>query len=213
MKNVVRSLLLLLSLVPLLGQAAATYEEGTDYQRIVPAQPTEAPKGKIEVVELFWYGCPHCYRFQPYMERWAKNLPADVEYRRMPAILGENWAFLAKAYYTAEALGVTGRIHRPLFDAIHAEKRRLDTEDRLADFFAEQGVSKEDFKKAFNSFWVDAKVRNAEEMSRRYQAQATPSVVINGKYILNPDNTQGNFNTMIKIMDYLIAKERAAGKG
>lgn len=212
MKNVVRSLLLLVTLIPLFAQAAS-YEEGTDYQRIVPAQPTEAPNGKVEVVEMFWYGCPHCFRFQPYMERWAKNLPADVEYRRMPAILGENWAFLAKAYYTAEALGITERVHRPLFDAIHAQKRRMDSEERLQEFFVEQGVSKEDFKKTFNSFWVDAKVRNAAEMSRRYQTQATPSVVINGKYIVNPDNTHGNFNTMIKVMDYLIAKERAAGKG
>jgi len=212
MKNVVRSLLLLLTFLPLFTQAA-TYEEGTDYERIIPAQPTEAPKGKIEVVELFWYGCPHCYRFQPYIERWAKDLPADVVYRRMPAILGPNWELLARAYYTAEALGITHRIHRPLFDAIHAQKRRMDSEERLQAFFAEQGVSKDDFTKAFNSFWVDTKVRNALEMSRRYQAQATPSVVINGKYILNPDNTQGDFNTMIKVMNFLIDKERVAGKG
>jgi len=208
MKNVVRSLLLLLTFVPLFTQAA-TYEEGTDYTRIIPAQPTEAPKGKIEVVELFWYGCPHCFRFQPYIERWAKDLPADVVYRRMPAILGPNWELLARAYYTAEALGITNSIHRPLFDAIHAQKRRMDSEERLQAFFAEQGVNKDDFTKAFNSFWVDTKVRNALEMSRRYQAQATPSVVINGKYILNPDNTQGNFNTMIKVMNFLIDKERA----
>ena len=211
MKNVARYLLLLL-LFPLLAQAAS-FEEGRNYQRIVPAQPTEAKPGKIEVVELFWYGCPHCYRFQPYMERWLKDKPADVEYRRMPAILGENWALLAKAFYTAEALGVADRIHRPLFDAIHAQKRRMDNEARIRDFFVEQGVSKGDFDKTFNSFWVDTKVRGAREMSRRYQAQATPSVVINGKYILNPDNSDGNFNTMIKIMDYLIDKERAANKG
>ena len=147
------------------------------------------------------------------MERWLKDKPADVEYRRMPAILGEHWALLAKAFYTAEALGIADRIHRPLFDAIHAQKRRMDNEERIRDFFVEQGISKEDFDKTFNSFWVDAKVRGAREMSRRYQAHATPSVVINGKYILNPDNSDGNFNTMIKIMDYLIEKERAANKG
>jgi thiol:disulfide interchange protein DsbA len=210
MKIVARYLLLLL-LFPLMAQAA-TYEEGRNYQRIIPAQPTES-KGKIEVVELFWYGCPHCYRFQPYVERWLKTKPADVEYRRMPAILGEHWALLAKAYYTEEALGIVDRIHQPLFDAIHAQKRRMDSEDRIMEFFVEQGVSKEDFQKTFNSFWVDAKVRSAREMSRRYQAQATPSVVINGKYILNPDNTDGNFNTMIKVMDYLIDKERGDKKG
>jgi len=213
MKIVARTLsLLLMLLVPVLVQAA-TFEEGANYKRIIPAQPTEAPKGKIEVVELFWYGCPHCYRFQPYMERWAKQLPADVEYRRMPAILAPHWELLAKAFYTAEALGVTQHIHRPLFDAIHAEKRRMDSPGRIEQFFIEQGVSKDDFEKTFNSFWVDAKVRNAKEMSRRYHAEATPSVVINGKYILNPDNSQGNFNTMIRIMNFLIDKERADTKG
>ena len=210
MKNVARYLLLLL-LLPLFAQAA-TYEEGRDYQRIVPAQPTDDP-GKIEVVELFWYGCPHCYRFQPYMERWLKQKPADVAYRRMPAILAPHWELLAKAYYAAQALGIADRIHRPLFDAIHAQKRRMDTEERVMDFFVEQGVSKDDFKKAFNSFWVDAKLRSAKEMSRRYQAHATPSVVVNGKYILNPDDTHGSFNTMIKVINFLIDKERAANKG
>ena len=211
MKIFARSLLLLLMVFPLFAQSA-TFEEGRNYQRIVPAQPTEG-KGKIEVVELFWYGCPHCYRFQPYMARWLKNKPADVVYRRMPAILGEHWALLARAFYTAEALGIADRIHQPLFDAIHAEKRRMDSEDAIMAFFAEHGVSNDEFRKTFNSFAVNAKVNRAREMSRRYQAQATPSVVINGKYILNPDNSNGNFNTMIKIMDYLIDKERAANKG
>ena len=211
MKYFARSLLLLLIAVPLLAQSD-TYEEGRNYQRIVPSQPTDG-NGKIEVVELFWYGCPHCYRFQPYITRWAKNKPADVVYRRMPAILGEHWALLARAFYTAEALGITDRIHQPLFDAIHAEKRRMDSEDAIMAFFAEHGVSNDAFRKTFNSFAINAKVNRAREMSRRYQAQATPSVVINGKYILNPDNSNGNFNTMIKIMDYLIDKERAANKG
>jgi len=210
MKKFARYLLPLL-LIPLLAQAD-TFEEGRNYQRIIPAQPTEA-KGKVEVVELFWYGCPHCYRFQPYMERWMKQKPADVEYRRMPAILGDNWALLAKGYYTAETLGIVDRIHRPLFDAIHAQKRRMDSEEALMAFFAEQGVSNDDFRKAYNSFAVDAKVRRAREMGSRYHTQATPSVVVNGKYIINPDNAEGNFNTMIKIIDYLIDKERAANKG
>jgi thiol:disulfide interchange protein DsbA len=210
MKKFAQFLLLLLAL-PLLAQAA-TFEEGRNYQRIIPAQPTEG-KGKIEVVELFWYGCPHCYRFQPYMAQWLKQKPDDVVYRRMPAILGDNWSLLARAYYTAEALGIAERIHQPLFDAIHAEKRRMDSEEALMAFFAEQGVSNDDFRKTFSSFAVDAKVRRALEMSRRYQAQATPSVVVNGKYILNPDNSDGNFNTMIKIMEYLIDKERAENKG
>lgn len=198
--------LLPLLLIPALTQAAQ-FQEGRDYTRIVPVQPTES-KGKIEVVELFWYGCPHCHRFQPYLERWAKQLPADVEFRRMPATLAEHWVIHARAFYTAEALGALDKIHKPLFDAIHAQKRRLDTEERLMEFFAEQGVGNDDFKKTFNSFSVEAKVRRAKEMSRRYTTEATPSVVINGKYLLNSGQVDGNFNTMVKIMDFLIDKER-----
>lgn len=198
--------LLPLLLIPVFAHAAE-FEEGRNYSRIVPAQPTESP-GKIEVVELFWYGCPHCYRFQPYLERWVKRLPADVEYRRMPAILAGHWTVHANAYYTAEALGILDKIHKPLFDAMHAQKRRLDTEERLMEFFAEQGVSNEDFKKTFHSFSVEAKVRRAKEMSRRYETNATPSVVINGKYILDSGQVNGNYNSMLKVMDTLIEQER-----
>ncbi len=201
--------LLVALFVPALAQGA-DFVEGANYQRIVPAQPTDA-KGKIEVVELFWYGCPHCHRFQPYMERWAKRLPDDVEYRRMPAVLAQHWAIHARAYYAAEALGVLEQTHQPLFEAIHSEKRRLDSEERLASFFAEHGVSKDDFKKAFKSFAVDAKLRRAREMTRRYEARATPSVVVNGKYILSTDNARGNFNTMIRIINHLVEQERQAG--
>lgn len=194
-------------LIPAFAQAAE-FEEGRHYSRIVPAQPTET-KGKVEVVELFWYGCPHCHRFQPYLERWLKQLPGDVEFRRMPAVLAEHWAIHTRAYYTAEALGVLDQIHKPLFDAIHAQKRRLDTEERLMDFFTEHGVSKDDFKKTFNSFAVEARVRRALEMSRRYNTEATPSVVVNGKYIVNSGQTDGNFNTMVKVINFLVEKERA----
>lgn len=206
LKTVLRWLLPLL-LIPALVQAAE-FEEGRHYSRIVPAQPTDA-KGKVEVVELFWYGCPHCHRFQPYLERWSKRLPDDVEFRRMPAVLAEHWAIHTRAYYAAEALGALDKIHKPLFDAIHAQKRRLDTEERLMEFFAEHGVSKEDFKKTFHSFAVEAKVRRAVEMSRRYNTEATPSVVINGKYIVNSGQTDGNFNTMMKVINFLVEKERA----
>ncbi len=205
LKPLLRWLLPLL-LIPALTHAA-DFEEGRNYSRIVPAQPTES-QGKIEVVELFWYGCPHCYRFQPYLERWVKQLPADVEYRRMPAILADHWTIHANAYYAAEALGVLDKIHKPLFDAMHAQKRRLDTEERLMEFFAEHGVSNDDFKKTFHSFSVEAKVRRAKEMSRRYETKATPSVAINGRYILDSGQADGNYNTMLKVMDSLIDKER-----
>lgn len=194
------------ALVPM-SLAAATYQEGRDYERIVPEQPTDAGN-KIEVVEIFWYGCPHCHRFQTYVDRWLKNKPADVEWRRLPGILRDEWALHARAFYAAEALGAIDKIHGPLFNAIHAEKRRLDTEEALADFVAAQGVKKDDFRKAFNSFAVDAKVRRARDMGNRYRINSTPSVVVNGKYRLNPSMTNGNYAAMMKVIEHLIEQER-----
>ena len=206
MKNILRGLLLCAAFVPLLTSAEA-YEEGRNYIRIVTAQPTDA-SNKIEVVELFWYGCPHCYRFQPFIERWSKKKAADVTYRRMPAVFREDWAILARAYYAAEALGVVEKTHQPLFDAIHAQKRRMDNEDQLAAFFVEQGVKEDDFRKAYHSFAVEAKVKRSKDMSVRYRAEATPSLVVNGKYVFSTDQAGKSFDDMIKVVNYLVEKER-----
>lgn len=199
-----------LLLMPLLSFAAGPvkYQEGQAYQRIVPAQPTANPQ-KVEVVEVFWYGCPHCHRFQPYVERWLLGEPENVEFVRLPAILSEKWAIHARAYYAAEALGVLERIHPKLFDAIHVDKERLDTEQSLADFFVRQGVDREAFLEAFNSFAVNSKVSRARELTRRYGIEGTPAVVINGKYRTSPA-AAGSFETLIDIMDYLVAREAAA---
>ncbi len=201
-------LFLLIVALPLSALAEDAFSEGVAYARIVPAQPTAEPD-KIEVVELFWYGCPHCHRFQPYLERWLKNKPDDVVYIRMPAILSDSWALLARAYYAAEALGKLEEIHQPLFKAIHEQKRRFSTERDVAAFFAEHGVSNEDFRKVFHSFSVESKVRRARQMTRRYHIQGTPSVVINGKYRSNPGMSRG-FDNLIRVIDFLVEKERRA---
>ncbi len=208
-----RTLLYLVSLLCLLVQlpasADAAFREGTDYVRIVPAQPTADPS-KVEVVELFWYGCPHCHRFQPYMEHWLQGKPDDVTYLRMPAILRDSWTLLARAFYTAQALGRLDELHKPLFDAIHKEHRKLNDEQAVAAFFAEHGVDGAEFRKVFHSFTVDSKVRRARQMTRRYRVQGTPSIVVNGKYLTDPGMARG-FDRMIEVMNYLVAKERGAG--
>lgn len=206
MKRCLFYLLPVLLLIQLPAAAEPAFREGVDYTRIVPAQPTAHP-GKIEVVELFWYGCPHCHRFQPYVEQWLKNKPADVEYIRMPAILRDSWALHARAFYTAEALGKLEEIHMPLFDAIHKEKRDLNSEQALSRFFAEHGVDPAEFRKVFHSFAVDSKVRRARQMTRRYRTQGTPSVVVNGKYRSDPGVAKG-FDKLIQVIDYLVNKER-----
>lgn len=206
-----RSLFVIFLAFLVTGPAVAVeYEEGAAYQRIIPPQPT-ADDDVVEVVEVFWYGCPHCHRFQPHVERWLEDRPEGVRFIRLPAILNESWAIHARAYYTAEALGVTDRIHADLFDAIHNKKRRIDTEDALTEFFVAHGVDAEEFRKTFNSFAVDSKVRRARLLTRRYGIRGTPAVVVNGKYRTGP-GMAGSFDTLVSIMDHLVMKERGTSE-
>ncbi len=214
MKRILLLSLIIALILPAAGfaaQPAAQFREGVAYARIVPAQPTVDP-GKIEVVELFWYGCPHCHRFLPVVERWLQRKPEDVVYVRMPAILSDRWALLARAYYTAEALDKLDELHTALFDAIHEQKRRLNSEQALSAFFAEHGVDPEEFRRVFHSFAVESKVRRARQMTRRYHTQGTPTIVINGKYRSDPGMARG-FDNLIRVMDFLVAKERQAREG
>jgi thiol:disulfide interchange protein DsbA len=196
------SWLLALALLPL---AAQGYDEGFDYQRIAPPLPTDTP-GKVEVVELFWYGCPHCFRFEPIVERWLESKPDDVAFKRVPAIFRDSWAPLARAYYTAEALGVLDRLHMALFEAIHLKRRNLNSEGALRTFFQEHGVSGEDFDRTYRSFAVESKVRRAMDLTRRYGINGVPSMVVDGKF--RTDGTlAGGLDEVPKIVDHLVATE------
>lgn len=201
--------LLFLLFVPALASAglfSPALEEGKSYQVITPEQPTVSGE-KVEVVELFSYACPHCYHFEPTIERWLKTKPENVKFVRMPVIFRDDWAIYAKAYYTAEALGVLDKIHGPLFSALHAQKRRIGDEAALMAFFAEQGVSNADFKKVFNSFAVDSKVKRSKELTRRYGINSTPSMVVNGKYRVDGQMAGGLNDRFLQIVDGLIAKK------
>ncbi|MFC1749097.1 thiol:disulfide interchange protein DsbA/DsbL [Pseudomonadota bacterium] len=186
--------------------AIAAAQEGVNYKTIVPAQPTETGE-KIEVIEIFSYGCSHCHRFEPALERWLKTKPDNVEFTHMPAIFNQQLAMYARAYYAAEALEVLDKVHKPFFEAIHLQKRRFDSEEAIADLFEENGVDRKKFSKAFRSFSVEAKVKRAAELGRRYGVEATPSMVVNGKYITNPGQGQQGFKGMLKTIDELIAAE------
>ncbi len=200
--------LALLFMVPFFAAntAMAAAQEGLNYKMIVPAQPT-ATGDKIEIIEIFSYGCSHCHRFEPVLERWLKNKSDNIEFIHMPAIFNQQLALYARAFYAAQALGVLDKVHMPFFDAIHLQKRRLDTEEAIADLFEENGVDREKFSKAFRSFSVEAKVKRAAELGRRYGVQATPSMVVNGKYITNPGDARQGFRGMLNTVDELIAKE------
>lgn len=204
------ALLMLVPFFALTSVNAAQLQEGTNYLAITPPQPTSADEGMIEVVEIFSYGCSHCHRFEPIIERWLKTKPDNVKFVQLPAIFNGTLAMYARAFYAAEALGALDKIHKPFFEAIHLQKRRMNTEAEIADLFAENGVDKKDFEKAFRSFAVEAKVRRASELGRRYGVQATPSMVVNGKYITDPGKTNG-FQGMINTVNALVEKENKGG--
>ena len=175
------------------------------YEIISPAQPTQHPD-KIEVIEFFWYGCPHCYSFEPLLDKWSKNLPKNVEFIRQPAAFNELWSKHAKAYYTAEALGIVDKVHADLFDAIQNKKESLDTEEALSKFFIAHGVNETQFKEAYNSFVVDSKMRQAPLMAARYGITGVPAIIINGKYKTN-GTLAGSHEKMIEVMNQLIKQE------
>ena len=207
MHNVLRTLLTLVMMFVFLSAVSArNYDAGIEYKRLKSPVPTQVEAGKVEVVELFWYGCPHCFRLEPELNKWLKNKPKNVEFIRIPAIFNKTWALHAKAYYTADFLGIMDKIHKPFFDAIHLKKQRLNTAAAVKKFFIQHGVSEKDFDGVFNSFGVDAKVRRAKELSRQYNISGVPALVVNGKYLTDGPMAGGR-KGMIEVLNYLIKME------
>jgi len=188
--------------------ATLTQAESLGYQTLSPAQPTQN-QDKVEVIEFFWYGCPHCYSLEPEMKKWLKTKPANVEFIRQPAIFSSLWGKHAKAYFVAEALGVVDKVHDDFFDAIQTKKLKLTSEDQLAKFFVAHGVDETQFRNTFNSFLIDSKVRQAKAMAPRYGITGVPALIINGKYKTNGPLAKSHQN-MIKVMDQLIQQESQA---
>jgi thiol:disulfide interchange protein DsbA len=206
MKTAIRSMLALLVVLVSATACAADNTDGKQYQVLKDPQPT-GDASTIEVVELFWYGCPHCYRLEPLIHEWLQNKPDDVTFIRMPAILGKGWELLAKGYFTAELLGVLDTVHSDLFAAIHEKNSKFRDEKELRDFFISKGVAQEDFDKMFNSFAVSVKVNNARLMTRRYAITGVPTLIVNGKYSTSGSLAGSNEN-IINVVDQLVAQER-----
>ncbi|KAA6183259.1 thiol:disulfide interchange protein DsbA/DsbL [Thiohalocapsa marina] len=188
--------------------SAAEFDEGIDYRRV--EQPVRAePGADVEVLELFWYGCPHCWHLEPRVQAWLENKPAEATFRRLPAAAAPHWAPHAKAYYAAEMLGELDRLHEPLFRAMHEERRRLQTDDALIAFAAEQGIDEAAFRNAYNSFPVDMQVRKSADLVRRYGVDGVPAVVVNGKYVTSASQAGSN-ERMFQVVDYLVDLEAGA---
>jgi thiol:disulfide interchange protein DsbA len=183
---------------------AADYKEGVDYKQLAP-QPTDTGD-KIEVLEFFWYGCPHCYHFEPYISAWKKSKPENVEFVRVPAVFRPDWEVQARTYYALSNMGVIEDLHGKIFDAIHKDKKRLNTKEELTDFVVENGVDRKKFEEEYNSFAVDTMVRKDKKKQSAYKIQGVPSIAVNGKY-LTSGSMAGSYDNMIKILNYLIEVE------
>ncbi len=189
---------------------AEEFKAGTDYDLVNPPQPTADPS-TVEVLEFFWYGCPHCYHFEPDLNAWIKTKPASVTFIRQPAVFNEHWAAHAKAFYTAEVLGVLDKLHPEFYDAIQNKKQALESEEDLAKFFKGHGVNEADFHQAYKSFAVDSKMRLAAGppvQAAKYGITGTPALVVNGKYVVSPGKAK-SFPRMIEITNALIKLESA----
>ncbi len=174
--------LLAVSLIPVSGAAAAALQEGRDFRRLNP--PIGSDAARIEVVEFFWYGCPHCNDLEPHMAAWLGKLPADVSFRRVPAVFPNSpkWAPGARTYYALEAMNLLDRLHGEVFAAIHVQRKRLDDEKVLLEWIAAKGVDPGEFLAAWTSFGVQSRVRQAQELSQRAGLGGVPAIVVDGRY-------------------------------
>lgn len=188
--------------------AAEPVEAGKQYVELSSPVPTSTP-GKIEVVELFWYGCGHCYQFESTINPWVAKLPADVTFVRIPAMFGGLWNVHGQMFITLEAMNVESKVHTAIFDAIHKENKKLTTPDEMGDFLATQGVDKAAFLSTFESFAVKGQMEKAKKLAMAYQITGVPVMIVNGKYRFDL-GTAGGPDGALNVADFLIAKERAA---
>ncbi|MBD8190871.1 thiol:disulfide interchange protein DsbA/DsbL [Pseudomonas fluorescens] len=210
MRNLILSAALVTaSLFGITAQAAdVPLEAGKTYVELTNPVPVSVP-GKVEVVELFWYGCPHCYAFEPVINPWVEKLPKDVNFKRIPAMFGGPWDAHGQLFLTLEAMGVEHKVHNAVFDAIQKQGKRLTKPDEMADFVATQGVDKDKFLATFNSFAIQGQIKQAKELAQKYGVQGVPTMIVNGKYRFDLGTTGGPEATL-NVADQLIAKERAA---
>jgi protein dithiol oxidoreductase (disulfide-forming) len=208
MKSLIAAVLMLFAI-----SACAEPQSGFEYMPTQQALPTDNA-AKIEVTELFWYGCPHCYQLEPTLAGWVKKLPKDVEFKRVPAIARPDWAPGAKAYYAMEALGVADKLHAALFDAIHKQRTVRPNDDAaLIDWITKQGgLDRKKVEDAYNSFSVNTKMMRASQIFRASGATGVPSLIIDGKYLTSSTLAGGN-DEALKTAEYLIDKARKEKTG
>ena len=196
------------------------FQEGTHYARIDPPVASTAPAGKVEVVEVFNYACPHCATFQADVDRWRAKAPAGAHFGYLAAAWSPSWEAYARAYYAAESLGILTRSHEALFKALHTERVEIRNLEELAQWYTQFGVTREQFVAAFESAETTAKIAKSRELVPAYKVDGTPSVIVGGKYRVTgemacaavPSGQPCTHGAVFDVVDFLVAKELAAAK-
>lgn len=199
----------LMLLLPAVASAQPEkYMAGTNYTVLEkPVRTRDA--SKVEVVEVFWYGCGHCYHFEPLIKQWHSRQGETVDFWQSPAMWNGPMKTHAQMYFTAQALGVSDKLHDAIFTAMNVENKRMVNPQEIEDFFAGYGVDRAAFNKAFKSFSVTSQVKQAEARARAYKISGTPEMVVNGKYRVDA-RLAGGQAQMLEVVDFLVAKEQAA---
>ena len=188
------------------------YSEGQHYHRLVPTQPTVGGANKIEIAEIFWYGCPHCDDFDPQINAWSENIPPNARFVRIPAVWNPLARLHGRLYYTEEVLAKNGKLtdvgafHAAVFNEFHRKSNRLTSEGAIQKLFERFGVSEDDFLTTWNSFEVNQKIRVANDLVKRYNVTGVPAVVVNGKYRTGATEA-GSYPNLLKVLDELIERE------
>jgi thiol:disulfide interchange protein DsbA len=177
------------------------------YTELKQQQPAETNTGKTEVLEFFWYGCPHCYSLEPTLDSWLKKLPPDTQFVRVPTIFNERWQLDATIYYTLDAMNLVQKLHRPLFDAIHRDGLRTDNQQALAEWLKKQGVDEKRFFDTMKSMGVDTRVRRAAHLTVAYRINGTPAFAVAGRYTVSAEQGRSQ-QGMLETVDYLVGLAR-----
>ena len=194
---------------PSASTAATTwkYEEGKHFNSLPTAQGTSSSPGKIEVAEVFWYGCGHCYNLEPDLSAWVKKLPSDVSFVRIPVMWNPTNEIHGRIYYTAEALGKLDQINPAVFRSIHVDNRPMTDEKEIQLLFEQNGVSAADFNKVFRSFSVESQLKRAKDLTLKYRVKGVPLLVVNGKFTTDGPEIK-NHQDLLAVAQELITRER-----
>ncbi len=190
----------------LMALPAAAQQQRQAYTQLNPALSVESD-GKIEVLEFFWYGCIHCYNLEPHIETWLKKLPPDTQFRRVPAVFNERWAHDAAIYYTLEAMGLLDKLHKPLFDAIHKNRLRTDSQAAFSEWLDKNGVDAKKFMDTMKSFGVQSKTRRAMQQTVAYKIDGTPAMAVHGRYTVSAEQAKTQ-QGMLQVVNKLVETVR-----